>query len=93
MEPRDKQETTPSIASGEIVNHVGGEFGRHREKFTCEVEKEIEKLKYYLEESDEIMEEGNFVEIEVTHNRTTAIHDKLCNLIAHVQELKIERGI
>ena len=31
--------------------------------------------------------------MNVTHNRTTAIHDKLCNLIAHVQELKIERGI
>lgn len=56
----------------------------------AEVEKEIEKLKYYLEESDEIIEEGDFVEIEVTHNRTTAIHDKLCNLIAQVQELKIE---
>ena len=53
----------------------------------AEVEKEIEKLKYYLEESDEIFEEGDFVEIEVTHNRMTAIHDKLCNLIAHVQEL------
>ena len=34
MEPRDKQETTPSIASGEIVNHAGGEFGRHGERFT-----------------------------------------------------------
>ena len=59
----------------------------------AEVEKEIEKLKYYLEESDEMIEEGDFVEIEVTHNRTTAIHDKLCNLIAQVQELKVERGI
>ena len=59
----------------------------------AKVDKEIEKLKYYLEESDEIIEEGDFVEIEVTHNRTTAIHDKLCNLIAHLQELKIERGI
>ena len=59
----------------------------------AEVKKEIEKLKYYLEESDEIIEEGDFVEIEVTHNRTTAIHNKLCNLIAQVQELKIERGI
>ena len=62
-------------------------------ELVTEVEKEIEKLKYYLEESDEMIEEGDFVEIEVTHNRTTAIHDKLCNLIAHVQELKIERGI
>ena len=50
----------------------------------AEVEKEIEKLKYYQEESDEIIEEGDFVEIKVTHNRTTAIHDKLCYLIAHV---------
>ena len=58
-----------------------------------EVEKEIEKLKYYLEESGEIIKEGDFIEIEVTHNRTTAIHDKLCNLISHVQELKIDRGI
>ena len=59
----------------------------------AEVEEEIEKLEYYLEESDEMIEEGDFVEIEVTHNRTTAIHDKLCNLIARVQELKTERGI
>ena len=61
----------------------------------AEVEEEIEKVKYYmyLKESEEIIEEGDFVEIEVTHNRTTAIHDKLCNLIAHMQELKIERGI
>ena len=34
MEPRDKQETTPSIASGEIVSNAGGEFGRHEETFT-----------------------------------------------------------
>ena len=56
----------------------------------AKVEKEIENLKYYLEEADQIIKEGDFIEIEVTHNRTTAIHDKLCNLIAHVQELKIE---
>ena len=37
-----------------------------------EVETEIEKLKYYLEELDETIEEGDFVEIEVTQNRTTA---------------------
>ena len=65
-----------------------------REKdLLAEVEKEIEKLKYYLEEWNEIIEQEDFVEIEVTRKRTTAIHDKLCNLIAHVQELKIERGI
>ena len=79
--------------SGEIVNHAGGNLEDTEKELLAEVEKEIEKLKYYLEESDEMIEEGDFREIEVTHNRTTAIHDKLCNLIAHVQELKIERGI
>ena len=65
-----------------------------REKdLLAEVTKEIEKLKYYLEESNEIIEQEDFVEIKVTHKRTTAIHDKLCNLIAHVQELKINEGL
>ena len=32
--PRDKQESTSSIASGELVKHTGGEFGRHGERFT-----------------------------------------------------------
>ena len=61
----------------------------------AEVEEEIKKVKYYmyLKESEEMIEEGDFVGIEVAHNRTTGIHDKLCNLIAHMQELKIKRGI
>ena len=33
------------------------------------------------------------MEIELIHKRTNAIHDKLCNLVARVQEVKIERGI
>ncbi|KAJ7336045.1 hypothetical protein OS493_013420 [Desmophyllum pertusum] len=31
----------------------------------AEIDNEIEKLKYYLEETDELIEEGDFVEIEV----------------------------
>ena len=47
MELRDKQETTPSIVSGEIVNYAGGEFGRQRERFTRrsrEINRETEIL-------------------------------------------------
>ena len=62
MELRDKYETTPSIASGEIVNHEGGE--NTEKDLLAEVEKEFEKLKYYLEELDEIIKEGNFVELK-----------------------------
>ena len=93
MEPRDEKETSPSIASTEIVNHAGANLEDTEKGLLTKVEKEIERLKYYLEESDEITKEGDFIEIEVTDNRTTAIHDRLCNRIAQVQELKIERGI
>ena len=59
----------------------------------AEIDKEIEKLQYYLEESDKLIQEGDFVEIEVINKRTNAIHDKLCNLVVRAQEVKIERGI
>ena len=67
-------------------------FGAGTRTHCGSVEKVV-KLKYYLEESNEIIEQEDFIEIEVTHKQTTAIQDKLCNLIAHVQELKIEQGI
>ena len=65
----------------------GGNLEDTEKDLLAEVEKEIEKLKYYLEDSDVIIEEGDFIEIEVTHNRMTAIHDKLCNLIYSGQQL------
>lgn len=53
-------------------------------KLQAEIDKGIEKLKYYLEESDELIQEGDFVAIEGIHKRANAIHDKLCNLVARV---------
>ena len=58
----------------------------------AEIDKEIEKLEYYLEPIDEIIKEGDFTELEVIKKRTDAILDKVNNLIASVQELKIDRG-
>jgi hypothetical protein len=57
-----------------------------------EIDKEIEKLKYYLEPIDDIIEEGDYAEIEVVKKRTDAIFDKVNNLVASVQELEIDRG-
>jgi predicted house-cleaning noncanonical NTP pyrophosphatase (MazG superfamily) len=57
-----------------------------------EKDKEIEKLKYYLEPIDDIIEEGDYAEIEVVKKRTDAIFYKVNNLVASVQELKIDRG-
>ena len=40
------------------------------EKLKLEIDKEIEKLKYYLEQADDIIKEGDFGEIEVINKRT-----------------------
>ena len=40
------------------------------EKLKLEIDKEIEKLKYYLEQADDIIKEGDFCEIEVINKRT-----------------------
>ena len=54
-----------------------------------EIDKEIEKLKYYLEPIDDIIEEGDYAGIEIVKKRTDAIFDKVNNLVASVQELKL----
>lgn len=62
------------------------------EKLIVDITKEIDKLKYYAEQTDETIEEGDLNEIRTINSRTTAILDKLNGLVASVQELKIDRG-
>lgn len=49
---------------------------------------EIEKLKYYLEQAVEIVNEGNLGEVKVINKQTAAILDKINNLVVNVRELK-----
>jgi hypothetical protein len=44
------------------------------------INKEIEKLKYYLEQTDELIEEQDLKEIETVNKRTKAILDKIYSL-------------
>jgi adenylate cyclase class IV len=62
------------------------------ESLQLEIKKEIEKLKYYVENADETINEGDFNEIKIINNRATAILDKINTLVASIQELKIDRG-
>ena len=62
------------------------------ESLQLEINKEIEKLKYYVENADETINEGDFNEIKIINNRATAILDKITTLVASIQELKIDRG-
>ena len=57
------------------------------------IKKEIDKLKFYLEEGDELLENCDYSEIALTCKRTDEIQDRLNDLVSTLQELKIDRGI
>ena len=57
------------------------------------IKKEIDKLKFYLEESDELLEDCDYSEIALTCKRTDEIQDRLNDLMSTLQELKIAHGI
>lgn len=62
------------------------------EKLQSEIKKEVEKLKYYVDNADEIIEEGDYNEIKIINSRTAVILDKINTLVANVQVLNIDRG-
>ncbi len=64
---------------------------RTEESVQLEINKEIEKLKYYVENADETIKGGEFHEIKIINNRATTILDKINTLVANIQELKTDR--
>ena len=54
--------------------------------------KEIEKLKYYLEQTDELIEDDDCREIETVNKRTKTILDEIYKLVSSAQAIKIEHG-
>ena len=71
----------------------GEEASEDEQCLTREIEKEINKLKYFLEETEELIEIKDFTEIEVANKRAEKIIAKLSDLVSQTAELKIERGV
>ena len=60
------------------------------EQLESEIQKEIAKLQFYLEETDELLQSKDYDEMTIVEARTTKISEKLSELITHKQEMKIE---
>ena len=58
-----------------------------------EIDKEIDKVKYFMEEIDELIEIQDYSEMEIVNKRAVKIIAKLLYLISQTEELKIERGL
>jgi hypothetical protein len=53
------------------------------------INKEIEKLKYYLQQTDELIEEQDLREIETVNKRTKAILDQIYSLFRPLKRRKL----
>ena len=58
MEPRDNKKLRRRSRAERLSIMQAANLEDSEKDLLAEVEKEIDKLKYYLEESDEIIEEG-----------------------------------
>ena len=58
-----------------------------------EIQKEINKLKYFLEETDDLIQIKDYTEMEIVTKRAEKIADRLSDLISHTEELKIDSGV
>ena len=53
----------------------------------------INKLKYFLEETEELIEIKDYTEMEIVNKRAGNIITNLSDLASQTEELKIERGL
>ena len=79
-----------------FINMSDGEEGSSSEDEQClvkEIDKEINKLKYFLEETEELIEIKDYTEMEIVNKRAENIITKLSDLVSQTKELKIEQGL
>ena len=62
------------------------------DQLTKDVENEIAKLKFYADQSDDLVEDNDKQEIELVVDRMNKIHKIILTLISQMQERKIENG-
>ena len=85
--PRD------SMSDKEKFDQEETDISEQEEDLEKKIKKEIDKLKFYLEEGDELLESCDYSEIALTYKRTDEIQDRLNDLVSTLRELKIDRGI
>ena len=70
----------------------GARINEDEKRLEDEINKEISKLKYFLEEADELIERKDYDEMEILDKRTGKIINKLTDIIAQTEEMKLDHG-
>ena len=73
------------------INMENGEgLSEEEKKFEKDIKKETDKLNYYLGDTEELIESGDFKEMTIVCKRTDEILDRLNDLVSQMQEVKLE---
>ena len=65
---------------------------KDEQRLEGEIQKEINKLKYFLEETDDLIQIQDYTEMEIVTKRAEKIANRLLDLISHAEESKIDSG-
>ena len=68
----------------------GEEASEDEQRLVKEIDKEINKLKYFLEQTEELNEIKDYTEMEIVNKRAGNIITNLSDLVSRTEELKIE---
>ena len=71
----------------------GEEASEDKQHLIKEIDKEINKLRYFLEETEEMIEIKDYNEMEIINKRAGNIITNLSDLVSQTKELKIVRGL
>ena len=69
------------------------EANEEEKQLDLKINKEIDKLKYYLEQTDDLIKEEDYKEMEMVSKRSEAILDTIYGLVSNMQEVKVDRGM
>ena len=62
------------------------------ERLERDIDKEVTKLKYYMEPADELIENNDYLEMEIAVKQGTQIISKITDLISQLEGLKLDFG-
>ena len=62
------------------------------ERLEKNIDKGNAKLKYYMEPADELIEDNDYIEMEITVKKGTQIIDKITDLISQLEGMKFNLG-
>ena len=63
------------------------------ERLERNIDKEITKLKYYMEPADELIENNDYLEMENAVKEGNQIVDKITDLISQLEGVKVDSGV